>query len=95
MDSIYEELLDFYIDDYIIFENTLQRDYYELTNVFNEDANNRNFLQKIWDHILKLFKMIKEKIDKIINNFIAKWDKICLALDSLGSSPLIVLTTLI
>ena len=74
MDSIYEEIFDSYIDDYTIFENTLQRDYFEVTGIITEEANNRNFLQKIWDFILKIFKTIKEKIDGIIEKFIVAWD---------------------
>ena len=57
LDSIYEEVLNYHINDYIIFEASLRRDYYEISGILNEDGN-KNFLKTIWEKILKIFDFI-------------------------------------
>ena len=52
LDSIYEEVLNYHINDYIIFEASLRRDYYEVNGILTEDGN-KNFLKTIWEKILE------------------------------------------
>lgn len=70
LDSIYEEILNYHVNDYIIFEETLKRDYYEVNGILTE-SNNKNFLQKIWISIKKVFKIIKDKLKELLNRFLS------------------------
>ena len=75
LDSIYEEVLNYHINDYIIFEETLKRDYYEVSGILNEDGN-KNFIQKIWAGIKKIFKIIADKLKELLNKFLATISRI-------------------
>ena len=67
LDSIYEEVLNYHINDYIIFEASLRRDYYEVNGILTEDGN-KNFLKTIWEKILKAVQKIKKKIVEFFKN---------------------------
>lgn len=73
-DSIYEGLYEYYVNDYIVFENILKRDYLEITGVLTE-ADNRNFLQKFWDKIIQLIETMKQKISILIDKVTIKIDQ--------------------
>ena len=64
LDSIYESLYEYYINDYIIFEGVLRRDYMECIGILNEDGN-KNFLQKMWEQIKKAFIKLRDKIKEL------------------------------
>lgn len=74
LDSIYEGLYEYYVNDYIVFENILKRDYLEITGVLTE-ADNRNFLQKFWDKIIQLIETMKQKISILIDKVTIKMDE--------------------
>ena len=74
LDSIYEGLYEYYVNDYIVFENILKRDYLEITGVLTE-ADNRNFLQKFWDKIIQLIETMKQKISILIDKVTIKIDQ--------------------
>jgi hypothetical protein len=65
LDSIYENMYEYYVNDYIIFEGVLRRDYYECIGVLTEDGN-KNFLKNIWEKIIHALKSFKEKIKELI-----------------------------
>ena len=67
LDSIYEEVLNYHINDYIIFEASLRRDYYEVNGILNEDGN-KNFLKTIWEKILTFIKKAKVKVVEFFKN---------------------------
>ena len=67
LDSIYEEVLNYHINDYIIFEASLRRDYYEVNGILNEDGN-KNFLKTIWEKILDFIKKAKVKVVEFFKN---------------------------
>ena len=41
LDSIYDSILESYVYDYMVFEDTLRRDYYEVSGILNEDGNKK------------------------------------------------------
>ena len=61
LDSIYENMYEYYINDYIIFEGILRKDYLECIGILNENTVT-NFFKSIWEKILKILKTVKEKI---------------------------------
>ena len=67
LDSIYEEVLNYHINDYIIFEASLRRDYYEVNGILNEDGN-KNFLKTIWEKILDFIKKAKVRVVEFFKN---------------------------
>ena len=71
LDSIYENLYEYYVNDYIIFEGILRRDYYEVSGILNENAVT-NFFKTVWGKIKQAFiwlrDKIKEKIDTIMRD---------------------------
>ena len=71
LDSIYEELVNYHINDYAIFEATLKRDFMEATGLLTEEAD-VNFLQKIWDTIIALINNVKNKVISLVDSFIIK-----------------------
>ena len=73
-DSIYEGLYEYYVNDYIVFENILKRDYLEIAGVLTE-ADNRNFLQRFWDKIIQLIETIKQKVSVLIDKVTIKIDE--------------------
>ena len=70
-----EELVNYYINDYTIFEATLKRDFYEVTGLLTEEAEG-NFFQKIWQSIVNFFQKFKESLSKFIDSFVESIDKI-------------------
>ena len=66
LDSIYENVYDYYINDYIIFEGILRRDFLEVNGILTE-ASTKNFLKNIWERILKAFKWLKDRIKELID----------------------------
>ena len=71
LDSIYEGLYEYYVNDYIIFEGILRRDYYEVTGILNEDGN-KNFLQGLWDKVIEIINNAKYKIIQMVDSIINK-----------------------
>ena len=69
LDSIYEEVLNYYINDYTIFEAALRRDFLEVNGILTEDGN-KNFIQKIWAGLKKLFKIIIDKLKQLLHRFL-------------------------
>ena len=68
LDSIYEELVNYYINDYAIFETVLKRDFLEVTGVLTEGAVS-DFAEMIWEGIKKIFKFIVDKLRVLVNKF--------------------------
>ena len=68
LDSIYEGLVEYYINDYTIFEGILKRDFLEATGLLTEEAE-KNLFQKIWNGIKKIFKIIIDKLKDIKEYF--------------------------
>lgn len=67
LDSIYEEVLNYHINDYIIFEATLRKDFLEVNGILTEDGN-KNFLKTIWEKILAFIKKAKVKVVEFFKN---------------------------
>ena len=67
LDSIYEEVLNYHINDYTIFEATLRRDFLEVNGILTEDGN-KNFLKTIWEKILAFIKKAKDRIVEFFKN---------------------------
>ena len=74
LDSIYDSILESYVYDYMVFEDTLRRDYYEVSGILNEDGN-KNFLKNIIDKIIAAFRWVKNKIKEIWNKIFKKGNK--------------------
>lgn len=74
LDSIYEGLVEYYVEDRIIFEGFLKRDFMEVTGVLTE-AEDRNFLQKIWDKVIQIVTSIGRKISVILDTVTIKLDE--------------------
>ena len=74
LDSIFDGLLESYMNDYYIFETVLRQDYYEVSGLLTE-ASIKNFLVTIWEKIVQAFNWIKNKINEIIDKYIKKKDE--------------------
>ena len=82
LDSIYEELVNYHINDYAIFEATLKRDFLEATGVLNE-AQDEIFCEQVGESITNMIFNFKNSISKITDRFVNyitdykknKWDK--------------------
>ena len=68
LESVYENEFNYYINDYIIFEATLRRDFLECLGILTEDGD-KNFLQKIWDKIKEVMKNFVDKLKRLIESF--------------------------
>ena len=66
--SVYDGVLESYINDYTIFEATLRRDFLEVNGLLTEAAEG-NFLSNIWEKIVEAFKGLVKKIQDIIERF--------------------------
>lgn len=71
LDSIYDNILESYINDYTIFEAVLRRDYYQSTGLLTEEAD-RNFVQVMWDKLIELINAAKHKVISIVDSVINK-----------------------
>ena len=74
LDSVFDGLLESYMNDYYIFETVLRQDYYELSGILTE-ASIKNILVNIWEKIVQAFNWIKNKIEEIINKFLQAKDR--------------------
>ena len=74
LDSVFDGLLESYMNDYYIFETVLRQDYYEVSGLLTE-ASIKNFLVSIWEKIVQAFNWIKNKINEIIDKYIKKKDE--------------------
>ena len=68
LDSIYEGLYEYYINDYIIFEGILRRDYMECIGILNENAVG-NFFKSIGEKIVAFCKKIKQWVSNVLERF--------------------------
>ena len=69
LDSIYEGLYESYVNDYIIFEGILRRDFLEVNGILSENAAG-DFFKGIWKRILSVLKIIKNKIKEVVDKIL-------------------------
>ena len=68
LESVYENEFNYYVNDYIIFEATLRRDFIECLGILTEDGD-KNFLQKIWEKVKEVLKGFIDKLKRLIESF--------------------------
>ena len=66
--SVYDGVLESYINDYTIFEAVLRRDFLEVNGLLTE-AGNENFFKTIWKKIKEFCGKIKQWIKNILERF--------------------------
>ena len=78
LDSIYEGLVEYHINDMIMFEGFLKRDFLEVTGVLTEKGND-NFLKKLLMKILykinTIIHRIRNKVLKLVERMKKKQGK--------------------
>ena len=58
---MYEDIIESYIDDYIVFEGFLKRGFLEVSNLLAE-ADNKNFVVQLWNKIISINTNIRDTI---------------------------------
>ncbi len=66
-----------YHNDAVMFENVIMSDFLEAVSEDKSASNEtkKNFISLIWDRIIKLIDMIKEKVNAIVERFIKMMDE--------------------
>ena len=82
-----EFLLEYYLNDYSIFESILKRDFFELQAIKEESGGygssgykeyeytNGDYINETWENIYKLIDAFKEKIEALIDKILAFIDE--------------------
>lgn len=70
---MYEDIIESYIDDYIVFEGFLKRDFLEVSNLLAE-ADNKNFVVQLWNKIISINTNIRDTVSDKFQKFLTKID---------------------
>lgn len=70
---MYEYIIESYIDDYIVFEGFLKRDFLEVSNLLAE-ADNKNFVVQLWNKIISINTNIRDTVSDKFQKFLTKID---------------------
>ena len=70
---MYEDIIESYIDDYIVFEGFLKRGFLEVSNLLAE-ADNKNFVVQLWNKIISINTNIRDTVSDKFQKFLTKID---------------------